>query len=70
MNKPASGEMFYRPIFKSKAKCTEPLPFTYFLLKSTVEDENEQSLESIKGGEEIGHDNGLLVNKEQPKGPG
>lgn len=35
-----------------------------------MEDENEESLESIKGGEEIRHDNSLLVNKKQPKGPG
>lgn len=44
-------------------------PSTYFLLKSTVEDENEQSLESIKGGEEIRHHNSLLINIKKPKGP-
>jgi hypothetical protein len=33
MNKPASGEIFYKPIFKSKAKGTEPLPrVTLYLL--------------------------------------
>lgn len=55
-------------IFKSKNKRAASLGvFTYFLLESTVKDENEHSLESIKDGEEIRHHNSLLINKKQPK---
>lgn len=32
--------------------------------------EDEHALESIEGSEEIGHNNRLLVDEEQPKSPG
>lgn len=57
--------------FHYKNKHAEPRgTVTYFLLKSTVKDENEHSLESIKDGEEICHHYSLLINKKQPKWPG
>lgn len=73
LNKPAVRRNLLQPHSQVKGQVNEGSPqvsFTYFLLKSTVEDENEQSLESIKGGEEICHHNSLLINKKKPKGPG
>ena len=35
-----------------------------------MEDEDEHALEGVEGGEEIGHDDRVLVDKEQSKGPG
>ena len=34
-----------------------------------MEDEDEHALESVEGGEQIGHDNCILVNKEEAKSP-
>ena len=41
----------------------------YLLLEQTVEDEDEHALQSVEDGEEVSHDNGGLVEKEQPKRP-
>lgn len=73
MNKQAVRRNLLQTYPRVKGQERETLPrgpSTYFLLKSTVEDENEQSLESIKGGEEICHHNSLLINIKKPKGPG
>lgn len=43
---------------------------TYFLLEGAVEDENEQALEGVAHGEEIGHDHSVLVDEQQPERPG
>lgn len=34
-----------------------------------MEDEDEHALEGIEGGEEVGHDYCVLVDKEEAKGP-
>lgn len=35
-----------------------------------MKDENEDPLEGVEGGEEIGHDDRLLVDEEEAEGPG
>ncbi len=42
----------------------------YLLLQSTVEDEDEHALEGVKGGEEVGHDDGALVDVHKAESPG
>lgn len=43
---------------------------TYLLLQDAVEYEDEHSLQRVEDGEEIGHDDGALVDVHQAKGPG
>lgn len=43
--------------------------YHYLLLQGTVEDEDEHALEGVEGGEEVGHDYRVLVDKEEAKGP-
>lgn len=35
-----------------------------------MEDEDEHALEGIEGGEEVGHDDCVLVDEEEAEGPG
>lgn len=42
---------------------------TNLFLQSTMEHKDEHALESVEGGEEIGHDNRLLVDEEEAKCP-
>ncbi|TNN70377.1 hypothetical protein EYF80_019403 [Liparis tanakae] len=35
----------------------------------TVEDEDEHALEGVEGGEEVGHDDRVLIDKEEAKSP-
>lgn len=42
----------------------------YLLLEETVEDEDEHPLQRVEDGEEVGHDDGRIVQEEQPEGPG
>lgn len=35
-----------------------------------MKDKDEDPLEGVEGGEEIGHDHGLLIDEEQAEGPG
>jgi len=34
-----------------------------------VEDEDEHALEGVEGGEEVGHDDRVLIDKEEAKSP-
>lgn len=34
-----------------------------------MEDEDEHALEGVEGGEEVGHDNCVLIDEEKAKGP-
>ena len=43
--------------------------FCYLLLQCTVEDEDEHALEGVEGGEEVGHDDCVLIDKEEAKCP-
>lgn len=42
----------------------------YLLLQGTVEDEDEDALERIEDGEEVSHDDCVLINKQKAKSPG
>lgn len=42
----------------------------YLLLEETVEDEDEHPLQCVEDGEEVGHDDGRIIQEEQPERPG
>lgn len=42
----------------------------YLLLEEAVEDEDEHPLQRVEDGEEVGHDDGRVVQEEQPERPG
>lgn len=41
----------------------------YLLLQSTVEDEDKHALERIEDGEEVSHDDCVLIDKQKAKSP-
>lgn len=41
----------------------------YLLLQSTVEDEDKHALERIEDGEEVSHDDSVLIDKQKAKSP-
>lgn len=43
---------------------------THLLLQRAVEDEDEHALEGVEGSEEVRHDDRVLVDEEEAKGPG
>lgn len=43
--------------------------YHYLLLQGTVEDEDEHALEGVEGGEEVGHDHCVLIDKQKAKSP-
>lgn len=43
---------------------------SYLFLQGAVEDEDEHALEGVEGGEEVGHDDRVLVDEEEAEGPG
>ena len=42
---------------------------SYLFLQGTVEDEDEHSLEGVEGGEQIGHDDSVLIDEQETKSP-
>lgn len=42
----------------------------YLLLQYAVEDEDKHALQGVENGEEVGHDNGALIDVHQSKSPG
>lgn len=43
---------------------------SHLLLKDAVEDEDEHALQRVEDGEEVGHDDGALVNVHEAERPG
>lgn len=46
------------------------LSLAHLLLEYAVEDEDEHALQGVEDGEEVGHDDGALVDVHQAEGPG
>lgn len=42
---------------------------TDLFLQSAVEDEDEHALEGVEGGEEVCHNDSVLIDEQQTKGP-
>lgn len=42
----------------------------HLLLQYAVKDEDEHALQRVEDGEQVGHDDGALVDVHQAKGPG
>lgn len=50
--------------------CAPARTHTHLLLQRAVEDEDEHALEGVEGSEEVRHDDRVLVDEEEAKGPG
>ena len=43
--------------------------FTHFVVGTTMEDEDEESLQGIEDGENVSHDEGIVVDEQQAREP-
>lgn len=73
-------QMFLVALLISTSTCTFVYPFLsdlvllsrvpHLLLQYAVKDEDEHALQRVEDGEQVGHDDGALVDVHQAKGPG
>lgn len=68
-----NGSLNAPPLVKKQAStlpyCHPSLMHCYLLLQSTVEDEDKHALEGIEDGEEVSHDDSVLIDKQKAKSP-
>lgn len=50
--------------------CFVSVCLPHLFLQDTVKDEDEHALQGVEDGEEVGHDDGALVDVHQPERPG